>query len=81
MDSQAIVPDKAGRDMVHRVIYDELCRGIVSEKSKAAYVAEVDRLRHDCAIDGVIMGCTEITMLIGSGRFRRPGLRHDLYPR
>ncbi len=77
---QPVVPDQAGRDMVHRVIYDELCQGIVSGPSKAAYVDEVDRLRRDEKIDGVIMGCTEITMLIGQPRFRHSGVRHHAHP-
>ncbi|RWF87077.1 MAG: aspartate/glutamate racemase family protein [Mesorhizobium sp.] len=66
------VPDEAGRDMVHRVIYDELCQGIVSEVSKAAYIDEIARMRRDDKIDGVIMGCTEITMLIGQQVFDVP---------
>jgi aspartate racemase len=69
---EPMVPDQAGRDMVHRVIYDELCQGIVSEPSKAAYLDEVARLRRDEKIDGVILGCTEITMLIGQGDFDIP---------
>lgn len=69
---QPVVPDQVGRDMVHRVIYDELCQGIVSGPSKAAYIDEVDRLRRDEKIDGVIMGCTEITMLIGQPDFDIP---------
>lgn len=69
---QPVVPDQAGRDMVHSVIYDELCQGIVSAPSKAAYIDEVARLRRDEKIDGVIMGCTEITMLIGQGDFDMP---------
>ena len=69
---QPIVPDAAGRDMVHRVIYDELCQGIISAPSKAAYVEEVVRMRRDENIDGVIMGCTEITMLIGERDFDIP---------
>lgn len=69
---QPVVPDQAGRDMVHRVIYDELCQGVVSAPSKAAYLDEVTRLRRDEKIDGVIMGCTEITMLIGQGDFDIP---------
>lgn len=69
---QPVVPDQTGRDMVHRVIYDELCQGVVSGDSKAAYVEEVGRLRRDEKIDGVIMGCTEITMLIGQGDFDIP---------
>lgn len=69
---QPVVPGQAGRDMVHQVIYDELCRGIVSAASKAAYIDEVARLRRDEKIDGVIMGCTEITMLIGERDFDIP---------
>jgi len=60
-----VVPDAAGRDMIHRVIYEELCQGVVSPASKAAYLAEIARLQRQEGIDGVIMGCTEITMLIG----------------
>jgi aspartate racemase len=62
---EAVVPDGDGREVVHRVIYDELCRGIVSPESKATYLALIEHLRRDAAIDGVILGCTEITMLIG----------------
>ncbi|ESY94140.1 MULTISPECIES: aspartate/glutamate racemase family protein [unclassified Mesorhizobium] len=67
-----VVPNSAGRDMVHRVIYEELCQGIVTEASKAAYVAEANRLRRDEAADSLIMGCTEITMLIGQEDFDIP---------
>ncbi|RWL43549.1 MAG: aspartate/glutamate racemase family protein [Mesorhizobium sp.] len=69
---QPIVPDQAGRDMVHKVIYDELCQGIVKPDSKSAYLDEVDRMRRNDQLDGVIMGCTEITMLIGQGDFDIP---------
>ncbi|MEZ2333463.1 aspartate/glutamate racemase family protein [Mesorhizobium sp. RCC_202] len=69
---EPIVPGPAGRDMVHRVIYDELCQGIVKPDSHAAYVAEVGRMRRDERVDGVIMGCTEITMLIGEREFDFP---------
>jgi aspartate racemase len=62
----AVVPDQRGRDLVHRIIYQELCRGVTSPESKAAYLDEIERLRRAGA-DGVILGCTEITMLIGSG--------------
>ncbi|MBZ9797179.1 aspartate/glutamate racemase family protein [Mesorhizobium sp. ES1-4] len=67
-----VVPDDAGRDMVHRVIYDELCQGVVSEVSKAAFIVEANRLRREEATDSLIMGCTEITMLIGQRDFDIP---------
>ena len=59
-----LVPDEADRVEVHRIIYDELCRGTVRPEAKAAYLRVVDRLR-TAGADGVILGCTEITMLIG----------------
>ncbi|NUS18387.1 MAG: aspartate/glutamate racemase family protein [Mesorhizobium sp.] len=71
-DLQPVVPDQAGRDMVHRVIYDELCQGIVKSDSKSAYLEEVARMRREDQVDSVIMGCTEITMLIGQGDFDVP---------
>ncbi|TYK98215.1 amino acid racemase, partial [Streptococcus dysgalactiae] len=67
-----VVPDAEGRAMVHRVIYEELCRGVVSKASKTAYIAEVAKMRQANEIDSVIMGCTEITMLIGQDDFDLP---------
>ena len=61
---EAMVPDAAGRALVHRVIYDELCLGVVRSDSKASYLQEIARLRRAGA-DSVILGCTEVTMLIG----------------
>lgn len=71
----AAVPDEAGREIVHRIIYDELVRGIVTPQSKSAYLHEVARLRRTPEgreVDGLIMGCTEITMLIGKDDFDIP---------
>lgn len=60
---EVLVPDATDRDEVHRVIFEELCRGVVDERSRAAYVAVIERLRARGA-QGVILGCTEITLLI-----------------
>lgn len=59
-----IVPGAADRDSVHRVIYEELCLGRVLESSRTTYRQIVDRLIAEGA-QAVILGCTEITMLIG----------------
>ncbi len=59
-----LVPDEDDRSLVHRVIYDELCLGVVRDESRAAYVEVVDRLLAAGA-EGIILGCTEIEMLIG----------------
>jgi len=51
------------RAQVHRVIYEELCLGEVREPSRQAYQRVIDRLQHAGA-EGVILGCTEIELLI-----------------
>ncbi|BBO69969.1 hypothetical protein DSCA_38990 [Desulfosarcina alkanivorans] len=58
-----IVPDAADRRQVHDIIYNELCLGKVAPESKAAYLKIVDQLRQRGA-EGVILGCTEIGLLI-----------------
>jgi aspartate racemase len=62
---EPLVPEEDGRALVHRVIYDELCLGIVREESRAAYRAEIERMKARGA-DSVILGCTEVGMLIGA---------------
>lgn len=59
-----LVPDAEGRALVHRVIYEELCLGVVSEVSRAGYQTVIEDLVREGA-EGVILGCTEIELLIG----------------
>jgi aspartate racemase len=59
-----LVPDADDRALVHRVIYDELVLGVVAEGSRSAYRSVVDRLVERGA-EGVILGCTEIELLVG----------------
>jgi aspartate racemase len=68
---QVLVPDEADQALVHRVIYDELCRGRVLEESRRAYVEIVDRLVARGA-QGVVLGCTEIELLIQEGDLAVP---------
>ncbi|ONS48999.1 aspartate/glutamate racemase family protein [Burkholderia cenocepacia] len=60
-----LVPDEPGRDDVHRIIYDELRHGVISAQSRATYVSIIDALATRGA-QAVILGCTEITLLIGA---------------
>lgn len=59
----AVIPDEADRATVHRIIYDELVQGIVTEESRQAYRDAIGRLVAGGA-EGVILGCTEIELLI-----------------
>ena len=60
-----LVPDEADRAVVHRVIYEELVQGRVLDESRAAYRAVIARLVARGA-QAVILGCTEITLLVSA---------------
>lgn len=58
-----ITPDAAGRDIVHEIIYEELVRGVTREESRRKYQVVIDNLKESGA-EAVILGCTEIGLLI-----------------
>jgi len=60
---EVLVPEADDRALVHRVIYDELCLGVVTEESRRAYREVIERLVAAGA-QGIILGCTEIELLI-----------------
>ena len=59
-----VIPDEDGITVVNDVIYKELCLGIISEQSKQKFLSVIDKLQREGA-QGVILGCTEIGLLIG----------------
>ncbi|SEL49472.1 aspartate/glutamate racemase family protein [Halomonas daqiaonensis] len=63
---EVLVPGDAQREVIHDVIYRELCQGVITPESKAAYLGVVDTLAQRGA-QGVILGCTEIGLLIQAG--------------
>lgn len=60
---ELVIPDAAERDDIHRIIYQELCLGQVLPASRQRYLDIIGR-HQQAGVDGVILGCTEITMLI-----------------
>nr|HMQ57387.1 amino acid racemase [Rhizobiaceae bacterium] len=66
-----ILPDAEERADVHRIIYEELCRGVVSEPSRLRFRQIIDHL-HWSGAQAVILGCTEITLLVGQKDSRLP---------
>ncbi|HEY0720255.1 MAG TPA: aspartate/glutamate racemase family protein [Gammaproteobacteria bacterium] len=58
-----IVPDAKDRDIIHRIIYEELCMGIVRPESRSEYRAIMQRLASQGA-EAIILGCTEISLLV-----------------
>lgn len=68
---EVIIPNEEDRKIVHRIIYEELCLGVINPDSQQKYIAIVERLIAEGA-QGVILGCTEICMLIGELKFSVP---------
>ncbi|MBE2314587.1 aspartate/glutamate racemase family protein [Solirubrobacter sp. CPCC 204708] len=60
-----LVPDKADRKIVHDVIYDELCKGIINDGSRDEYRRIMADLA-DRGAQGLLLGCTEIDLLVGA---------------
>jgi aspartate racemase len=58
-----LVPDADDRADVHRIIYDELCLGVVREESRQLYREVIARLV-DAGAEGIVLGCTEIELLV-----------------
>ena len=61
---EVLVPEPDDRALVHRIIYDELVAGQIHEAARAAYREVIARLV-EAGAEGVILGCTEIMLLIG----------------
>ncbi|NQD35912.1 aspartate/glutamate racemase family protein [Permianibacter sp. IMCC34836] len=68
---ELLIPDAAEREDIHRIIYQELCLGVVRPESKQRYLEIIQR-HGEAGGQGVILGCTEITMLIQPGDTRLP---------
>lgn len=58
-----VIPDENDREIVHDVIYNELCKGIINEVSKKKYIEIINNLE-SMGAEGVVLGCTEIPLLI-----------------
>lgn len=68
---KVLIPPEADRLIVHQVIYEELCLGITSAASAHSYAGIIERLI-DAGAEGVILGCTEIGMLVKQKNYRIP---------
>jgi aspartate racemase len=68
---ETIIPNQQERDIVHSVLYNELVQGIIKDESREKYVAIIKRLQAEGA-QGVILGCTEIPLLISDKNVEIP---------
>jgi aspartate racemase len=63
---EVLVPDLGDREIVHRVIYEELCVGHINQASRQQFVTIMERLA-GAGAEGIILGCTEIGLLVKEG--------------
>jgi aspartate racemase len=66
-----VIPNESDRAETHRIIYEELCKDVTTAQSTAAYVAIANRLAASGA-DSLILGCTEVGMLLNQGNAAMP---------
>ena len=62
---EVLVPEEDDRADIHRIIYDELCQGVIRDESRTIYRHAMARLVERGA-QGLILGCTEISLLVGA---------------
>lgn len=60
---EVLVPDQADRELIHGVIYNELCMGKITDESRQEYLRVISQLA-ELGAEAVILGCTEIGMLV-----------------
>ena len=68
---EPVLPNEADRAETHRIIYEELCKDITTPSSEAQYVRIASRLR-DAGADCLILGCTEVGMLLNQSNVPVP---------
>ncbi|WP_392538018.1 aspartate/glutamate racemase family protein [Legionella sp. 227] len=61
---QVVTPDAYDRELLHQIIYHELCHGIVTSSSKEIVLNIINKLASSYHLDGVILGCTELPLLV-----------------
>jgi len=66
-----LIPDAQDRQTTHQIIYNELCKGIITDVSKEAYVQIANRLV-GAGADSLILGCTEVGLLLNAGNVAVP---------
>ena len=62
-DIEVIIPEDADRQIIHDIIYNELCLGLIKDDSRQKYINIINKLCANGA-EGIILGCTEIPLLI-----------------
>jgi aspartate racemase len=68
---EAMVPDEQDRKTIHGIIYHELCQGVIKPESKDRFLSIAEK-HIEAGVDGIILGCTEVGLLINQQDFEVP---------
>ncbi len=68
---EVLIPEEGERDVIHDIIFDELCLGTTTQSSKEQFITVMKNLAHAGA-EGIVLGCTEIGLLISDEDIRIP---------
>lgn len=63
---EVVIPNELDRQVIHDIIYNELILGVLKQESKQSYIKIINKMIEE-EIRGVVLGCTEIPMLIKQG--------------
>ena len=74
---EVMTAEKSGRDRIHSIIFDELCKGKILDGSRTEMLAIIEAARSTGA-DSIILGCTEICLLLDPDRLPLPGVDSTL---
>ena len=69
---EVVVPDCDARGDVHNIIFDELCQGLIADRSRERYLDIIEKSQA-LGVDSVILGCTEISLLVDPDALPLPG--------
>ena len=64
-DIETVVPSLEDRALIHEIIYEELCCGVIKKSSQDFYLEVIEKLK-GVGAEGIILGCTEIGMLVSA---------------
>jgi aspartate racemase len=67
-----IVPDADDRETIHSVIFEELCQGVADSDSRDRFLEIVNKAREERGTDSIILGCTEIGLLVDEAMLSQP---------
>jgi aspartate racemase len=68
---EVVIPVQERRNGIHRIIYDELCQGVMKDSSRKYYLEAIEELT-ELGAEGVVLGCTEIPLLVKQESCRVP---------